>query len=445
MNPLPKGALSMNPRPLKVSANRRYLIHEDGSPFFYLGDTAWELFHRATMADALLYLQDRAAKGFTVIQAVALAEFAGVTQPNAQGHLPLKDNDPARINEEYFAHVDRIVEAAASLGLWIGMLPTWGDKWNKKWGEGPEIFTPENARAYGRTLGERYRNAPLIWILGGDRPLENDTHRSIIESMAQGLREGDGGTHLMTFHPMGGHSSAEYFHDSTWLDFNMWQSGHDRNRDNYNCIKTDYERSPVKPCMDAEPGYEDHPAGFNLNNGYLDDYDNRKAAYWALFAGAFGHTYGCHPIWQMLQPGRTPVTAARRSWQDALHLPGSGHMRHVRTLIESRPFLTRIPDQSLIASEPGAGTDHLQATRDEAGSYAFVYIPSGKPAQIVLEHLSAKTLAACWYDPRTGVSWHIGEFPASGTHTFTPPPGGPDWVLVLDDVSKHYPRIGSSS
>src|SRR5829696_3180637 len=31
---------------LKVSENRRFLVKEDGSPFFYLGDTAWELFHR---------------------------------------------------------------------------------------------------------------------------------------------------------------------------------------------------------------------------------------------------------------------------------------------------------------------------------------------------------------------------------------------------------------
>jgi hypothetical protein len=427
---------------LKICENRRFLVYDDGKPFFYLGDTAWELFHRSTRADALHYLQDRAAKQFTVIQAVVLAEFGGLTEPNMQGDLPLHDNDPTQINAAYFTYVDFIVDTAASFGLYIGMLPTWGDKWNKGWGQGPEIFTPENAYAYGLLLGERYRDKPIIWILGGDRPVETDAHRAIIANMARGLREGDAGRHLISFHPTGGQTSAQNFHAADWLDFNMWQSGHDRNRDNYNGIKADYERLPTKPCMDAEPGYEDHPSAFNLNNGYLDDYDNRKAAYWALFAGAHGHTYGCHPVWQMLQPGRDAITSARRSWQEALRLPGSGQMQFARTLLESRPFLTRIPDQELIASEPGTGTDHVQATRDADGSYAMIYVPTGKPVGVALQRLGVKTLTASWYDPRTGVARTIGEFPGKGSHTFTPPSGGPDWVLVLDDIARRYPPPG---
>src|ERR1043165_3133571 len=121
---------------IQVSPNRRFLVHEDGSPFFYLGDTAWELFHRLSFADALIYLRDRAAKRFTVIQAVILAELEGLTEPNANADLPFHDLDPDKPNEAYFAHVDCVVEAAVSLGLRIGMLPTWGDKWNKRWGAG---------------------------------------------------------------------------------------------------------------------------------------------------------------------------------------------------------------------------------------------------------------------------------------------------------------------
>jgi hypothetical protein len=430
---------------LQVSENRRFLVRDDGSPFFYLGDTAWELFHRATHADALRYLQDRAAKRFTVIQAVVLAEFGGLTEPNTQGDLPLIGNDPTKINEAYFAYVDLIVDAAASLGLTMGMLPTWGDKWNKKWGQGPEIFTPDNARAFGRILGARYRSKPLIWILGGDRPIESDLHRDIIVNMARGLREGDEGRHLIAFHPTGGQTSAQNFHEADWLDFNMWQSGHDRNRDNYHCIQSDYARTPIKPCMDAEPGYEDHPSAFNLNNGYLDDYDNRKAAYWALFSGAHGHTYGCHPLWQFLQPGRDAITWARRPWYEALHLPGAGQMQFARNLIESRPFLTRIPDQMLITSEPETGTHHVCATRDADGSYAFIYIPGGKPVGIALEHLAATTLTASWYDPRTGIARICGEFSGKGSHTFTPPTGGPDWILVLDDKARKFPAPGGKA
>src|SRR5690606_14962370 len=130
---------------LKVSENKRFLVFEDGTPFFYLGDTAWELFHRLSKEETEKYLENRREKGFTVIQAVVLAELDGLNTPNAEGEKPLIDNDPAKINEAYFQHVDWVLEKAEEKGLFIGLLPTWGDKWNKKWGVGPVIFTPENA------------------------------------------------------------------------------------------------------------------------------------------------------------------------------------------------------------------------------------------------------------------------------------------------------------
>ena len=108
---------------LQVTPNRRFLQYADGTPFFYLGDTAWELFHRLTLAEADRYLSNRAAKGFTVIQAVALAELGGLDTPNANGDLPLHDADPSRPNEAYFRHVDAIVARANALGLVMGMLP----------------------------------------------------------------------------------------------------------------------------------------------------------------------------------------------------------------------------------------------------------------------------------------------------------------------------------
>ena len=253
------------PPRLQVSDNRRYLVDGDGRPFFYLGDTAWELFHRLNREEAERYLSNRAAKGFTVIQAVVLAELDGLRDPNPNGHTPLQDNDPQRPNETYFEHVDWIVRKANELGLVIGMLPTWGDKWNKKWGVGPEIFTPENAAAYGRWLGDRYRTHSIIWILGGDRPVESDAHRAILRSMAKGLREGDRGAHLMTLHPTGGRGSAEWFHDDDWLSFNMRQNGHEQNFGRYAATRADYDRQPVKPVIDGEPIYEDHPIAFKAD------------------------------------------------------------------------------------------------------------------------------------------------------------------------------------
>ncbi len=338
--------------------SNRFLVTEDGQPFFYLGDTAWELFHRLTREEADLYLSDRAQKGFTVIQAVVLAEFDGLNTPNPYGHTPLINNDPTQPNEAYFEHVDYIVNKAESLGLYIGMLPTWGDKVNKKWGVGPEIFTPENARVYGEFLGRRYRGKPIIWVLGGDRPIESERHLAIWRAMAEGLREGDGGEHLITYHPMGGHSSSQWLHNEAWLDFNMLQSGHHaRHIPNYAMIERDYNLQPTKPCMDGEPRYEDHPINWDPKNGWFTDYDVRQAAYWALLAGAHGHTYGCNNVWQCYDPakGHQPALHALRDWKESLQLPGASQMQYVKLLMLSRPMLLRVPDQTLLASDPGTG------------------------------------------------------------------------------------------
>lgn len=436
--------------PLKVSENKRYLVHEDGTPFFYLGDTAWELFHRLNREEADQYLENRAAKGFSVIQAVALAELDGLNTTNPYGHKPLINNDPTKPkvkagpNNDYWDHVDYIVNKAKSLGMYIGMLPTWGDKWNKKWGKGPVVFNFKNAEIYGKWLGNRYKDKPIIWILGGDRPVESDEQSKIVRAMALGLRQGDGGCHLMTFHPTGGQTSSEWFHNDDWLDFNMHQTGH-KDRGSWNSITEDYQRIPTKPVIDGEPLYEDHPINFDpMKFGFSSDWHIRRLAYWHLFAGACGHTYGCHNIWQMFAPGRHPISWAHRYWYESLDMWGASDMTHVRNLMLSRPFVTRIPDQSLIASDVGGGDGRLSATRDESGSYAFVYIPLGTPVKVNLDTLSGKTIKVWWYDPRHGTAVKVGTFPKQGFKEFIPPIKGKgnDWVLVLDDAAKKYPIPG---
>lgn len=447
--PAPTAALPL----LRVSENRRFLATETGAPFFWLGDTAWELFHRLDRAEAELYLRKRAAQGFTVIQAVVLAEVNGLSVPNAYGQLPLRNNDPQQVNEEYFLHVDWIVDRAAALGLYIAILPSWGDKWNKKWGTENEIFTAENARAYGEWLGRRYAGRNIVWILGGDRPIENDTHRSIIQTMALGLRQGDGGKHLMTFHPSGGHGSAEYFHGEPWLDFNMRQNGHAVEfSERYVKTRADYDRTPIKPVLDGEPAYEDHPVSFKAATlGHTTPTDVRRPLYWNLFTGAFGHTYGHHSVWQMWTPARKPVNAPLLPWQEALDQPGAGQMQHARRLLESRPFFSRVPADDLIVpaavktAVPGEGRYRFVATRDANGSYGMVYVPVGRKFTVRMDRISGLRVKAWWFNPRSGGVEAIGDFAASGEETFTPPNAGDDldWVLVLDDAAKNYPAPGS--
>ncbi|HEX8200404.1 MAG TPA: DUF4038 domain-containing protein, partial [Isosphaeraceae bacterium] len=378
------------PARLKVSDNKRFLVKEDGTPFFYLGDTAWELFHRLKREEAERYLKDRASKGFTVIQAVVLAELDGLHAPNPYGQTPLVNDDPTRPNERYFEHVDWIVAQAESLGLTIGMLPTWGDKWNR--GNGPALFQPENAGRYGEWLGRRYKDRAIIWILGGDRNVENDRQKETLRAMARGLRRGDGGAHLITFHPRGGGSSADAFHGEDWLDFNMNQNGHVTDFARYAATRRVYDLSPPKPVLDGEPLYEDHPIAFKpREHGHSIAADIRRPLYWDLFGGACGHTYGHHSVWQMYAPGRAPVNGPLMPWHDALGQPGAGQMRHARRLLESRPFPTRVPDDAVIVpadvptAVPGAGIKRLVATRDARGRYAMVYTPTGRPFSVRMD------------------------------------------------------------
>jgi hypothetical protein len=447
-------AASAGPLPaLRVSDNRRFLVQADGTPFFWLGDTAWELFHRLTREEADRYLQQRARLRYTVIQAVALAEFDGLGVPNPYGERPLVDNDPTRPNDAYFKHVDWVVARANALGLYVGLLPTWGDKWNKKWGVGPEIFTPANAEAYGEWIGRRYKDASVIWILGGDRPIESDAHREIIRAMARGVRRGDGGAHLLTFHPTGGNGSAGPFHGDDWLDFNMRQNGHVLEyTGRYDQTRVDYDRTPVKPVLDAEPVYEDHPVAFDQKKqGHTVSADVRRPIYWDLFSGAFGHTYGHHSVWQFWTPAREPVNDPLLPWTEAIEQPGAAQMQHARALIESRPFLTRIPDPTIVvtgrvpSSQPGAGRYHVASTRDEAGTYAFVYAPAGRSFSVRMGAIAGAVVKAWWFNPRTGEATAIGTFDNAGERTFTPPDRGEmiDWVLVLDDASRNYPAPGS--
>ena len=441
---------------LKVSENKHFLVHDDGTPFFYLGDTAWELFHRLNREEAEKYLENRRQKGFTVIQAVALAELDGLEIPNAYGYRPLMKTDghydPQKPDikdgpdNDYWDHVDWIIDKAEQKGIYIGLLPTWGDKLDKKWGVGPEIFDVNNAKVYGAWIGNRYKDKPnIIWINGGDRS-GGGKNNAIWNAIAEAIKSVDK-KHLMTFHPTGGSSSSEWFHKKDWLNFNMCQSGHNkRDISNYRTITRDYHLQPAKPCLDGEPRYEDHPVNWDVNQGWFDDNDVRQAAYWSVFAGGCGVTYGCHDIWQMFDKGRYPISSARRFWYDTLDLPGAFEMMYLRRLMESRPMLARVPDASLIAEGQTSGPDHIEATRGD--DYAFIYTPYGKTFKVAMGKISGKTVKAWWYNPRNGESTEIGEFDNSGGREFDPPGDagrGNDWVLVLEDSSGNYGTPGTKT
>ena len=124
------------PLPLiQIHADGHSLETSDGRPFFWLADTAWELIDHTTREESSYYLHTRARQGFTVIQTVVLAEFDGIHTPSALGERPLLDNDPRHPNAAYFERMKEIVDEAASQGLYVALVPIWGDKLTAPWGE----------------------------------------------------------------------------------------------------------------------------------------------------------------------------------------------------------------------------------------------------------------------------------------------------------------------
>ncbi|MHB8863105.1 MAG: apiosidase-like domain-containing protein [Pirellulaceae bacterium] len=227
---------------------------------------------------------------------------------------------------------------------------------------------------------------------------------------------------------------TEDFHEDPWLDFTSIQSSHGDRILNWKMIEKDYARQPVTPVIDLETTYPDALIMQGMKPG--NDDHARRSAYWSVFAGACGHTYGHNSIWQMWTPGRTPILNPKCYWYDAIQASSAAQMGVLRKLIESRPFLSRVPDQSLLASDPGEGIDHLRATRGDG--YAMIYSPNGRSFKVHLDRLSGKTIRASWFDPRTGSSRRLDEFTKQEDRDFDPPgePAvGNDWVLLLDDAN----------
>ena len=423
---------------LQISDNGKYIETEEGEAFFWLGDTAWELFHRLNLHEARLYLKNRADKGFTVIQAVLLSQLGGLTIPNSNGDLPLLNQNPEEPNGKYFDHVQDIVNIADSLGLYIGMLPTWGSYWSTV-NSSDVIFTKENARLFGEYLGQRYRNSNVIWIMGGDENINNDNERKIIENMALGLKAGDDGMHLITYHPRGPGQSSTYYHNAEWLDFNMYQSSHaGHDHDNGLYAEHDLKLTPQKPTLDGEPRYELIPVSFYFSGAnrldlFKDD-DARQAAYWSILAGACGHTYGHNSIWQMYTSDREPVIGAKVPWYNALDHAGSYQMGYLRKLFEARPFHKLVPDQSIILNGPMFGAGKIRAAVAGDSSFAIVYSPLGMPFTIDQNRIQAEKLKAIWFDPRYGISHPFTVGNTFAIQTYTPPSNGKgnDWILIIE-------------
>jgi hypothetical protein len=445
----PKGQPEQSGLPaLKVSENHRYLVDEQGNPFFWLGDTGWLAFSKLSREDADKYLSDRAEKGFNVIQFMMLhtlgaKNFYGdsaLIGKNLAHPLVTEGNSFADTTQyDFWDHMDFIVDKAAEKGIYVGLVPVWGS--NVLAGQ----VKNEEAGSYAAWIANRYKGrSNIIWLNGGDI-MGSDSIR-IWKTIGATIKATDS-NHLQTYHPRGRSTSTQWFHNESWLDFNMFQSGHRRyaqdsvgwafGEDNWKYVENDYAQIPAKPTIDGEPSYEGIPQGLHDTlQPYWKAEDVRRYAYWSVFAGGFGFTYGHNAVMQFHQPGdKGSAFGAKKFWTEAINDPGAGQMQYLKNLILSRPFLERMPDQSLVAGGNGEKYERLIATR--GNDYALIYTYTGRNIPVQMGKIAGAKVKASWFKPEDGSTSTIGEFDNNGIHDFDPPgepANGNDWLLVLDSV-----------
>jgi len=425
---------------LRVSDDGHSLWYHDGKPFFWLGCTPWMLV-ALPPEDVTLFLADRARKGFNVVQMVTTNWLRGdyLTRQPFFG----EDGRPYKqvvLNEPYWDYVDWVVERCALFGMHVALVTSWGRAFHN-----PELLyfsEPEhNNYELGVQLGRRYAACDhVLWIAAGeyswtlaevqsgaDDPLDTKRRNHLLRRVAEGLRSGSQGKQLIAFHPHSGLSSSRDWHDDSLIDFNMVQSfGHENAYTTL--VRQDHALRPAKPVLNAEPAYEDRWR-YMPDRGQIDDWWMRMEGYVSVFMGGCGYTYGHSTIYHF---GAKPEEGTE--WLKWLDAPGSRQMQHLRTLMESVDWASRVCDDTLVVTSEASGCseqDYIVSTRAVDFSWVMVYTSKGRGFRLNLAPLG-KGAQAQWYDPRTGKTGQ--SFPVSDDCAEFAPPGEPvrgnDWVLI---------------
>lgn len=430
---------------LRISDNGRYLM-QGNKPFFWLGDTAWLMLQKLNEEEMRIYLRNRKEKGYNVIQTVLVHTLPEASENECSGNGGSLAPGIKNVTEKtYWDFVDRALDMAEEMNLWLGLLPSWGSL--VKAG----TLNRDNITEYAEFLGRRFQGrSNIIWILGGD--VRGDDGREVFSLEAEIFKRYNP-ERLVTYHPFGRTSSSLWFHEEKWLDINMFQSGHRRydqaslgewddnagketffGEDNWRYVERDHSYEILKPTLDAEPSYEGIPQGLhNPRNPYWEEWDVRRYAYWSVFAGAAGHTYGSNAIMQFYAESEGKgAYGVRESWQDAMHHPGAGQMRYLRELMESVDFVNGKPEDRLLLYGQKERYHRIAVFAGE--DYVFCYDYSGDQFLLDLGDYMARPLDAYWMNPQDGTYSYIATL--QGVRKWLASPvarkgEANDWVLVL--------------
>ena len=431
-----------------MDGHPRHFQRQDGSPFWFLGDTAWALYtdsqvERHDRETAVKYVDARAEQGFNVLHSMLLSE-AGWGN---RGGPPFHDMTSQQINPGYWQEVDWRVAHVNRRGMVAGLAVAWGDKRKVEpyaWRKFPSL---ESRKRYARYIAARYSAFDVYFIVSGEWHAEIKTRQDVTEesvrrqfvAIGDALAEADPHQRMVAIHPMTRHGSVREFVGTRWMAFGDYQQ-------NYRELHARILQSrPSRlPVVNSEYAYFLRDS----NDDRLVDKDNsidadtiRHATWDIAMAGGyvvagFGTTYfGGHR-----DPGPFDVDATKNDvWEQ--------QVQHVRTLLTSLEWWNLEPaDDSISADHPrGADRTH-RASR--AGRRASVTVPPQATYWMMADEghtyvayvrghtgpyqlkVSPGEYQVRPYDPRTGDFQPPSQIKTGETHTYRPPDSR-DWVLVL--------------
>ena len=419
--------------PLRVSANRRYLVDRNGSPFLLMGDSPQALMVNLSEAEADAFFADREAAGFNAVWINLLCATYTGGRPDGStydGIVPFTTpDDLVTPNPAFFARIDDMLNLAADHGLVVILDPA-------ETGSYLSVLLAnglQKSHDYGRFLGARYRDFDnIVWMSGNDfQSWQNPGDDAVVRAVAHGIRHEDH-RHIHTV-------ELDYLVSGS-LDDPTWKPLIELNASytyypTYAQVLADYGRPDAPPTFMVEANYEfEHNAADQGTPHIL-----RRQEYWTMLSGAAGQLYGNGYTWPF-----------RGGWQGNLDTPGSAQIAHVLALFAPRQWWNLIPDVNHFVVVGGNGTftdtgslgasDYVTAARTPDGSLVLAYLPTPRTLTVEMSKLGGPARAA-WYDPSNGASYAIpgSPFQNVGRQRFTPPganaDGDGDWVLVLEAPS----------
>ena len=426
---------------IRVSQNRRYLEQADGTPFFWLSDTAWNGALKADHASWETYLSDRKEKRFTVVQFVTTQWIAGAG--NAEARLAYEGRESITIDPVFFQWMDERVRAVNDHGLVAAPVLIWTAPWSpySKFLNPGNSLPDDQIIRLARYMVARYGAYQVIWILAGDgdyRGDEAERWKRIGRAVFA-----DNRSRLATIHPAGHEWVGGEFGRESWFSIIGYQSGHSDMPEDLKWItqgppSVSWDAQPNHPIINLEPNYEDHLSQSGSRTRF-DSHAVRRAAYWSLLVSpAAGVTYGAHGIWgwdnHPALPMNHPGSGVARPWFDAINLPGSTDMAHLMTLFSSLEWWTLRPDPALMANQPGDKdpSGFVAAAKAENNEWALLYFPVGQAVTLQPDQFPGAFFTR-WFNPRSGEWSQV--LPGSGRNLV--PPDNQDWVAW---IGRHSPK-----